>query len=90
MTPDLAALQALWRQRDQVVLLQAGFGTGEAFLGIWHAWRHDAQRSARLHVITIESTPPETATSTLECGGSNFSRWTIPSIRSGRLLTGEL
>ncbi|HYN60023.1 MAG TPA: FAD-dependent 5-carboxymethylaminomethyl-2-thiouridine(34) oxidoreductase MnmC [Rubrivivax sp.] len=59
MTPDLAALQALWRQRDQVVLLQAGFGTGEAFLGIWHAWRHDAQRRARLHVITIEPTPPD-------------------------------
>lgn len=57
MTPDLEALGLLWRQRDRVVVLQTGFGNGDAFLRLWQAWRADLQRRAQLHVIAVDPAP---------------------------------
>ena len=53
--------QAVPAGRERVVMLQAGFGSGQRFLAAWQAWRaacDDPQRSARLVFIAIEPQPP--------------------------------
>jgi len=52
--PDLDTLGALWRTRERVVLLQAGFGDGSAFLKLWQAWQDGAPPRAKLVVIAID------------------------------------
>jgi tRNA 5-methylaminomethyl-2-thiouridine biosynthesis bifunctional protein len=56
---DLKALRDCWHARERLVLLQTGFGLGDAFLGAWKAWRDDAARCDRLHFIAIEPDAPD-------------------------------
>ena len=58
-------LPARWRGRRQFVILETGFGLGNNFLAAWDAWRHDAARPFRLHVVSIERHPMH---------GASFSR----------------
>ncbi len=46
-----------WREREQFVVLETGFGLGNNFLATWDAWRRDQRRSGRLHFISIEKHP---------------------------------
>lgn len=46
---------------DDVVVLQTGFGHGDAFLQAWQGWR-DGGAPARLHFIATEAAPPDAAT----------------------------
>ena len=55
MTLALDTLRALWRTRERLVLLQAGFGDGSAFLQLWQAWHDDAQQYAQ--IVFIASDP---------------------------------
>ncbi len=55
MTLALDTLRALWRTRERLVLLQAGFGDGSAFLQLWQAWHDDAQQCAQ--IVFIASDP---------------------------------
>ena len=50
-------LPARWRGRERFVVLETGFGLGNNFLATWQAWRDDADRSERLHFISIEASP---------------------------------
>ena len=45
------------RESRQVVL-QLGFGLGQAFLQAWHDWQSDAARAERLDFIALTPTPP--------------------------------
>jgi tRNA 5-methylaminomethyl-2-thiouridine biosynthesis bifunctional protein len=40
------------------VLLQLGFGLGEAFLQAWHDWQNDGHRAERMDFIALTPTPP--------------------------------
>lgn len=42
-----------WQGRDRFVILDTDFADGERFLGWWQAWRDDAARCGRLHVIAM-------------------------------------
>jgi tRNA 5-methylaminomethyl-2-thiouridine biosynthesis bifunctional protein len=46
-----------WRGRAEFVVLETGFGLGNNFLATWNAWRLDAQRTERLHFISVERHP---------------------------------
>lgn len=46
-----------WAGCTEFVILETGFGTGMNFLATWAAWRADAQRSARLHFLSVEKHP---------------------------------
>jgi tRNA 5-methylaminomethyl-2-thiouridine biosynthesis bifunctional protein len=46
-----------WRARERFTILETGFGIGLSFLATWQAWREDAQRSARLHFVSVEKHP---------------------------------
>ena len=41
------------------VVLQLGFGLGQAFLQAWHAWQHDPARAERLDFIALTHAPPD-------------------------------
>ena len=41
------------------VVLQLGFGLGQAFLQAWHDWQSDAARAERLDFIALTPTPPD-------------------------------
>ncbi|KPF68536.1 hypothetical protein IP84_09575 [beta proteobacterium AAP99] len=47
-----------WRGRSQFTVLETGFGLGNNFLTLLAAWRGDAQRCDRLHVVSIDAHPP--------------------------------
>jgi len=51
---DVDTLRALWRTRERVVLLQAGFGDGSALLKLWQTWQDGAPPRAQLVVIAID------------------------------------
>lgn len=46
-----------WRGRRRFTVCETGFGLGMNFLALWHAWRTDPARSARLHMLSIEAHP---------------------------------
>lgn len=46
-----------WRGRPSFTVCETGFGLGRNFLALWHAWRYDVARSARLHVVSFEAHP---------------------------------
>ena len=46
-----------WRGRDAYTVVETGFGLGLNFLCTWQAWRDDAQRSQRLHFVSVEEHP---------------------------------
>lgn len=46
-----------WRGRPSFTVCETGFGVGLNFLALWRAWRHDAARPARLHMLSIEAHP---------------------------------
>lgn len=46
-----------WRGRASFTVCETGFGLGQNFLALWHAWRSDPQRSQRLHMISFEAHP---------------------------------
>jgi len=46
-----------WRERDQFVIVETGFGLGLNFLATWAAWRDDPQRAKRLHFVSVEKYP---------------------------------
>jgi len=50
-------LPARWRGRAGFTVCETGFGLGVNFLALWDAWRNDPQRSARLHVVSLEAHP---------------------------------
>lgn len=50
-------LPQAWRNREQFVILETGFGLGLNFLTTWQAWRDDAQRCTRLHFVSVEKHP---------------------------------
>ena len=50
-------LPGRWRGRERFVILETGFGLGNNFLATWNAWRHDSQRCASLHFISVEKHP---------------------------------
>jgi tRNA 5-methylaminomethyl-2-thiouridine biosynthesis bifunctional protein len=47
-----------WRGCARFTILETGFGLGNNFLATWAAWRNDAQRCGRLHVVSLEKHPP--------------------------------
>jgi tRNA 5-methylaminomethyl-2-thiouridine biosynthesis bifunctional protein len=51
-------LPARWAGLTDFTVLETGFGLGHNLLALWHAWRADAQRPARLHVVSLELHPP--------------------------------
>jgi tRNA 5-methylaminomethyl-2-thiouridine biosynthesis bifunctional protein len=51
------ALAERWRDRDQFVILETGFGLGTNFLATLHAWRTDPGRPRRLHYVSVEKHP---------------------------------
>lgn len=46
-----------WQGRECFSVLETGFGLGLNFLATWQAWRQDANRSARLHFVSMEKHP---------------------------------
>lgn len=46
-----------WRGRGLFTVCETGFGLGLNFLALWKAWLDDPQRSAALHVVSIEKHP---------------------------------
>ena len=42
-----------WQGRERFVILDTAFGYGQRFLRWWQAWRDDAARCERLHVIAL-------------------------------------
>jgi tRNA 5-methylaminomethyl-2-thiouridine biosynthesis bifunctional protein len=50
-------LPGRWRGRKGFTVCETGFGLGLNFLALWKAWRDDPQRSATLHVISMEAHP---------------------------------
>ena len=54
----LAAAQLHWRGRTRCVVLDTDFQQGQGFVKLWNAWRQDAARCERLHVIAMLPTPP--------------------------------
>lgn len=50
-----------WRGREACTLLETGFGLGLNFLTTWAAWQADAQRSSRLHFLSVEAFPVASA-----------------------------
>ncbi|ARP89607.1 FAD-dependent cmnm(5)s(2)U34 oxidoreductase [Bordetella genomosp. 9] len=46
-----------WRGRASFTVCETGFGLGSNFLALWLAWRADAQRPRRLHVVSFEAHP---------------------------------
>lgn len=51
-------LPARWAGRGDFTILETGFGLGNNFLATWQAWREDAARCERLHLVSIELHPP--------------------------------
>ncbi|ANN76740.1 FAD-dependent 5-carboxymethylaminomethyl-2-thiouridine(34) oxidoreductase MnmC [Bordetella flabilis] len=54
---DGNGLPGRWRGRHQYTVCETGFGLGVNFLTLWRAWREDARRPARLHVVSFEAHP---------------------------------
>ena len=52
---------AAWAGRPVWQILETGFGLGLNFLAVWHAWRQDPARPARLFYSAVEAHPPEAA-----------------------------
>jgi tRNA 5-methylaminomethyl-2-thiouridine biosynthesis bifunctional protein len=50
-------LPGRWQGRKGFTVCETGFGLGLNFLALWKAWRDDPQRSATLHVISMEAHP---------------------------------
>lgn len=50
-------LPGRWQGRKGFTVCETGFGLGLNFLALWQAWREDPQRSATLHVISLEAHP---------------------------------
>lgn len=50
-------LPGRWRARRAFTVAETGFGLGLNFLALWHAWREDPARCARLHVLSVEAHP---------------------------------
>lgn len=46
-----------WQGASQFTICETGFGLGTNFLTAWEAWKHDPQRSARLHFLSLEAHP---------------------------------
>ncbi|NYT79679.1 FAD-dependent 5-carboxymethylaminomethyl-2-thiouridine(34) oxidoreductase MnmC [Alcaligenaceae bacterium] len=46
-----------WRGKSTFTVCEAGFGLGHNFLMLWHAWRNDPARPARLHMVSFEAYP---------------------------------
>jgi len=66
-------LPAGWRGHEACTILETGFGLGLNFLTTWAAWQADAQRSGRLHFLSVEAFPVAPAdllqgTRTLQAG----------------------
>jgi tRNA 5-methylaminomethyl-2-thiouridine biosynthesis bifunctional protein len=49
-----------WREHEQFVIFETGFGLGNNFLATWQAWKDDATRCNRLVYLSIEKHPPST------------------------------
>lgn len=46
-----------WQGKASFTICEAGFGLARNFLALWQAWRADAQRCGRLHVLSFEAHP---------------------------------
>src|SRR5438445_1509382 len=47
-------LRGRWRERERVVVLDAGPGSVRGFIAAWDAWRREDVGRGRLHFIAIE------------------------------------
>lgn len=54
---DGCRVEERWRGRAGFTVCETGFGLGQNFLALWHAWRADARRPARLHMVSFEAHP---------------------------------
>ncbi len=50
-------LPGRWRGRGAFTVCETGFGLGLNFLALWRAWRDDPERSAALHMVSMEGHP---------------------------------
>jgi len=50
-----------WQGRARFTVCETGFGAGNNFLALWHAWRTDPGRCARLHMLSFEAHPFDAA-----------------------------
>jgi tRNA 5-methylaminomethyl-2-thiouridine biosynthesis bifunctional protein len=50
-------LPQAWRDREQFVILETGFGLGLNFLATWQTWRDDQQHCDRLYFVSVEKHP---------------------------------
>jgi tRNA 5-methylaminomethyl-2-thiouridine biosynthesis bifunctional protein len=55
------AVPALWAGRADFTVLVTQFGLGHALLALWEAWRADARRPDRLHVLALAPQAPSAA-----------------------------
>jgi len=62
-----------WRERDNFVLLDSEFGSGEDFFTTWQAWRDDPQRPRQLHYLAL--LPQLSALSDLQKSAGKFPEW---------------
>ncbi|MFW7343136.1 FAD-dependent 5-carboxymethylaminomethyl-2-thiouridine(34) oxidoreductase MnmC [Pollutimonas sp. H1-120] len=46
-----------WQGRQAFTVCETGFGLGHNFLALWHCWRNDPRRPARLHFVSFEAHP---------------------------------
>lgn len=46
-----------WQHRENFAIGETGFGTGLNFLAAWQSWDSDANRSKRLHFVSVEKYP---------------------------------
>lgn len=46
-----------WQGARSFTVCETGFGLGNNFIALWHAWRGDPHRSARLHILSFEAHP---------------------------------
>ena len=53
MSDALGFAPPLWQGRERFVILDTAFAEGQRFLRWWQAWRDDAARCERLHVIAL-------------------------------------
>ena len=53
MSDGLRSAPPRWQGRERFVILATAFDDGQRFLGWWQAWRDDAARCDRLHVIAL-------------------------------------
>ncbi|MES2994392.1 MAG: FAD-dependent 5-carboxymethylaminomethyl-2-thiouridine(34) oxidoreductase MnmC [Pseudomonadota bacterium] len=74
-----------WQGRDRFVVLASKWGSGEAFLATWQAWRDDARRCAHLVFIAIAPQAAGPGDSTAPLASQLLAAWPPPTRNLHRL-----